>query len=46
MPGHSSLRCADYVDLSAMPGADSLFDRNGRIGSALTEDDVKALFEI
>jgi superfamily II DNA or RNA helicase len=26
--------------------ADSLFDRDGRIASALTEDDVKALFEI
>jgi superfamily II DNA or RNA helicase len=25
--------------------ADSLFDRDGRIGSALTEEDVKALFE-
>jgi superfamily II DNA or RNA helicase len=26
--------------------ADSLFDRNGRIASALTEDDVRALFEV
>ncbi len=26
--------------------ADSLFDRDGRIASALTEDDVKALFEV
>jgi SNF2 family DNA or RNA helicase len=25
--------------------ADSLFDSEGRIGSVLTEDDVKALFE-
>jgi len=25
--------------------ADSLFDRDGRIGSALTEEDVRALFD-
>jgi SNF2 family DNA or RNA helicase len=25
--------------------ADSLFDRDGRIASALTEEDVRALFE-